>query len=550
MTAQRLAVIALSLVLLGGAAPVGASAVPLRNVDGDLAGALARHDRVRVIVALRMLQPARPARTFAGLVSSAVQARAGLLARVRPSDGFRATARWDAVMAVPGLATRAGVARLAADPAVLRVGLDAGGGGALGDRDSALIGADVAHVQGFTGKGVNVAVIDSGVAETHADLRTSLIGEHCFVVPSGCPNGASEQDGPGSAIDQNGHGTNVSGIVTSDGTVAPLGVAPASGLVAVRVLDAQGRFQTLGQIVSALNWVATARPDVRVVNMSLGTDAALPGTCDQANASTLAMASAVNALRARGTLTFAASGNSGLTGTMPVPACIAAVVAVGAVHAANLGVFFGPCTDVSTAPDKVACFSNSDSALDLLGPGVSVVSTGFTGTTSTYTGTSQATPHAAGAAALLLQAKPTLSAADLERLLESTGKPVLDPRNGLTRPRIDIPAALRSGPVPTPGIQLTPSTRAFGRVRIGSARTLSLTVRSVGSASLSVRMVNQPGGFVVRPRTLTLLPGTTGSIAVTFRPRAVRAYTGSLIVSTNAPAAAQLLVRLSGTGRR
>jgi subtilisin family serine protease len=128
----------------------------------------------------------------------------------------------------------------------------------------------------LTGEGVDVAVLDSGVEEKHPDLRGSIVAERCFGTTV-CRGGVRVLRGPGSAADDNGHGTNVAGIVTSDGTVAPVGVAPGAGLVAVKVLDAQNRFASTSDIVSELDWVATARPDVRVVNMSLGTDSSIAG---------------------------------------------------------------------------------------------------------------------------------------------------------------------------------------------------------------------------------------------------------------------------------
>lgn len=214
---KTLLCVSLSLVLSGSGAPVEAAS--RTKVDPGLAAPLAQRGVVHVIVVLRT---ASRGTTFASLTSAAVRARERLLGRVRPVDGFRATARWDAVAAMPGVATAHGVERLAADPEVTRIGLDIGGRGA-GAPELALIGADVAHTQGLTGKGVDVAVLDSGVDEAQPDLRSSIVAEHCFG-SSVCPNGVREQDGPGSAADDNGHGTNVAGIITGDGGVAhPLG---------------------------------------------------------------------------------------------------------------------------------------------------------------------------------------------------------------------------------------------------------------------------------------------------------------------------------------
>lgn len=487
--------------------------------------------------------------THRGEARVIVVARTPAAARDIAVAGFRSTARWRAVAAVPGVASAAGVGRLAADPAVVRVGVDRGGHGG-GAPDLALIHADAAHAQGLTGRGVNVAVLDSGVDETHPDLRSSIVAEHCFGTTV-CRGGVRELAGPGSAADDNGHGTNVAGIVTSDGTVAPIGVAPGAGLVAVKVLDAQNRFASTSDIVSALNWVATARPDVRIVNMSLGTDRLYAGTCDTADASTLALASVVATLRARGTLVFASSMNNASSTTMAAPACVAGVVSVGAVYARPFSSFsaFG-CTDVAAAPDRVTCFSDSDSALDLLGPGALVTSTGRGGGTSTYTGTSQASPHAAGAAALLLEADPSLSAGALERVLKTTGRPITDPRNGLVVPRIDLAAALDSLHGRAAAATVRPRTLRFGRVRVGRVRALRVTVRSTGPVRLAVAVGRAPVGFAVRPGRLDLAQGATGSLLVTFRPRTARAVSGRLTLGMNAPASARVVLRLTGAGAR
>src|SRR5205085_11620768 len=133
-----------------------------------------------------------------------------------------------------------------------------------------LIGADAVQATGLTGKGVTVAILDTGIDRAHPDLSTSLAGEHCVVPPDGCPGGVAAADGPGSAQDDNGHGTNVAGIVTGDGHIAPIGEAPGANVVAVKVLDSNGAYIDASQLVSALDWIATARPEVHVVNMSLG----------------------------------------------------------------------------------------------------------------------------------------------------------------------------------------------------------------------------------------------------------------------------------------
>ena len=111
---------------------------------------------------------------------------------------------------------------------------------------------------------------------------------------------------------------------------------------------------------------------------------------------------------------------------------------------------FGPfewaehCSSATTAADEITCFSDSNATLDLLAPGALITSDGLGGGRSTYMGTSQASPHAAGAAAVLLSIEPELAAAAVEALLKTTGKRIVDPRNGVTVPRVDLLAATQS----------------------------------------------------------------------------------------------------------
>src|SRR5262245_55946826 len=128
---------------------------------------------------------------------------------------------------------------------------------------------------------------------------------------------------------------------------------------------------------------------------------------------------------------------------MPAPACVSSALAVGAVYDANIGSHTcAGCTDSSTMPDQVTCYSDSSPELDLLAPGSSITSVQHTGGTRDDCGTSMATPHAAGLAALIFSAQPGLTADTVEQVMRTTGVPVLDPRNGLTRPRVDAWAAI------------------------------------------------------------------------------------------------------------
>ena len=364
-------------------------------------------------------------------------AREGVLASLASGD-FILGQQWEYVNGFAGELSQAGLARLQAHPGVLRIGLDRKVHGYTAE-SVPLIRADEARSLGFTGRGVTVAVLDTGIDAQHPDLRDRIVDEQCFCAGC-CANGTSRQSGAGSANDDNGHGTNVSGIIASVGRVAPVGVAPDASLVVIRVLGASGG--SVSTIVSALEYVL-ARPQIKVVNMSLGGGGPFTTVCDNVDASTMAFGTVIARLRAQGTLTVVASGNEGFTTGVSSPACTNASLAVGAVYDQNVGgIAWQTCPDATTAADQVTCFSNSSPLVELLAPGALTTSSGPGGGTLTEGGTSQATPHVAGAAAVLLQARPSLTPTEIIAALSQTGIPITDRKNGLAVPRINLRAAL------------------------------------------------------------------------------------------------------------
>lgn len=404
--------------LLAVTASAGAEPV----VGADVSRSLTTEGDVAVVVTLDVPLPggAPDARRAAvAAMVDRVLARAG-------GPGFAVTRRFRHVPALAARVTAAGLARLRQEAAVRAIDVDPVGRGELAV-SVPQIHADVLHQSyGLTGAGVTVAVLDSGIDRDHPDLAGALVDEQCFCNYGGpcCPNGAATQSGPGAAEDDHGHGTHVTGILAGRGIVASTGVAPGAGVVAVKVLNASNGGQ-VSDWIAALDWVIDVHPEVRAVNMSLCASPVSGVACDDASAANMAMASAIDTLTAAGTRVFAASCNAGSADEIGSPACIRNAVAVGAVDSG----------------DAVASFSNSSEELDLLAPGVGVVAPWIGGGVASLSGTSMATPHAAGVAALLQEARPGLTSTALLQALVATGMPITDARTGRVRPRLDAEAA-------------------------------------------------------------------------------------------------------------
>ncbi len=223
------------------------------------------------------------------------------------------------------------------------------------------IGAPAAQAAGVTGSGVNVAVLDTGI-DPHPDLNVQ--------------GGVSFVPGESGSDDGNGHGTHVAGTIAAlDNNEGVLGVAPDVDLFAVKVLSASGS-GSISSIAQGLEWAADN--DMDVANLSLGSPSPSQ-TLEQA----------VNDASDSGVLVVAASGNSG-TASLGYPARYENAMAVGA-------------TDQS---DNLASFSQYGEGLDIVAPGVGVESTYPGGGYDSLSGTSMATPHVAGAAALVKQQNP------------------------------------------------------------------------------------------------------------------------------------------------
>ena len=371
----------------------------------------------------------------------------------------RIYAKWRVVPGFAATVDDTELERLRNDPNVISVEPDLGGSVTrLWNEESTalsgqialngeLIGLPAVHALGYDGTGSTVAVLGTGVSP-HPDVKDRVIEERCYCAyvngKGCCPNGATEQFGKGSALDSYPHETSVAAVIAGQGVLAPRGIAPGANIVAIRVGDGTPNSAWTSNLISALDWIAASPLRVDAINMSISLGFLSSGPCD---GDTPALAAALAQVRARGVVLVASSGNDGWAKGLRPPACISGVISVGAVYHTNLASasFLGSCTDKPAEIDRVTCFSNSAWYLDLLAPGYHVP-TAYKNGVANVDGTSFSAPHVAGAVAILRQIDPQLTPDAIVELLKSTGRPIVDSRNGLTTPRLDLFAAVMKAP--------------------------------------------------------------------------------------------------------
>ncbi|MFI8524785.1 S8 family serine peptidase [Promicromonospora sukumoe] len=333
----------------------------------------------------------------------------------------KASAFWSAVAAPEAGSARS--ARGAADDAgtfaggVEKIWLDGKAESTL-DHSTAQIGAPEAWAAGFDGTGASVAVLDTGIDATHPDVADQIDEAKSFV--------------PGQAVDddQQGHGTHVASTVLGTGAASEglyKGVASGADLLVGKVLDNDGYGQD-SWIIAGMEWGAA---NADVVSMSLGDSSLNDGTDP--------MAQALNALSEEtGALFVVAAGNSYAEGSLGSPGTADAALTVGAVDDADVR------ADFSSYGPRVG-----DHAIkpDLTAPGVGIVAarsqqSGGTGWYVSMNGTSMATPHVAGAAAIVKGAHPELTGEQLKEALVSSAADIDAPAYEVGTGRLDVPAAL------------------------------------------------------------------------------------------------------------
>jgi len=428
--------------------------------------------------------------------------------------------------ALNGLATRVKaetVEQLRRHPLVQRVYNDVGVRTLL-EPNVTLTGAPTMwSVYGATGKGVRVAVVDTGIDYTHPDLGGGfgpgykVIGGYDFVNNDADP------------MDDHGHGTHVAGIVAANGTLK--GVAPDAQLLAYKVLDQNGS-GSFSTVIAGINLAMD--PDqnpltddaVDIITMSLG------GPGDPDDAVSQAVDNAVNA----GVVCTIAAGNSGSAyWTILSPGAARGAITVGA----------------SDLNDAIASFSSRGPVQqgyaikpDVTAPGVSINSTYLNHGYAVLSGTSMATPHVAGAAALLLQLHPTWTPAQVKgALIEHAmdlGQDSFTQGGGRIQPvqshlaqAVLVPSSLSFG-LDDVALSAWSQSESVGITNLTAAeQTYSFSIASTAQAGIT---------YEVTPSSVTLAPNETQSMTVTVTvdnalvPNPLnepRAYGGRLVAASS-----------------
>ena len=273
------------------------------------------------------------------------------------------------------------------------------------------IGADLVWAEGgYDGTGVLVAILDTGVDESHIELSDSIVATKNFV--------------RGRGVDKDGHGTHVSGIVTANGVYEiegnyATGVAPGAAIIVGKVCGPSGCYES--DIMAGIEWAVSQ--GASVLNLSIGGGNFCGEDCDDDP-----LAAKVNWAVSEGVVVAISAGNEG--DCVSSPACASGAIAVGATYHKDYAqdIDWVDCIDAAPQTDDRVCWSNYGPALDLVAPGIDILSTYSclaAGDCGSYwyawmSGTSMSAPHIAGTAALILQKNPGYTVQDVKNAFYST----------------------------------------------------------------------------------------------------------------------------------
>ena len=336
--------------------------------------------------------------------------------------------------------------------------------------DQASLPLDSQYKFNGTGAGTTAFIIDTGIRADHVEFTGRVLPGYNVVADA---NGTN---------DCNGHGTHVSGTVGG----STWGVAKSVNLVPVRVLDCTGS-GTLSGVIAGIDWVAGSTLRPAVANMSLGS----------AKSSTVnaAVAGAYN----KGVTMVVAAGNSNADACNYSPSSEPTAITVGA----------------TTNTDARASYSNYGSCLDVFAPGTNITSAWYTGTTATNTisGTSMASPHVAGVAALALQANPTFSPAQIANFITTYATLNKVTSAGTGSPNRLLFSLASNAPAVLKTVAIKSLTGKSSKAGTGWRAQVTATVRDL-SSSLTVAGATVTGNFVPGG-TLSCVTTSTGSCTLT-----------------------------------
>ncbi|MGO1050122.1 S8 family serine peptidase [Crossiella sp. CA198] len=375
------------------------------------------------------------------------------------------------------------------------------------------VGAPVAWRGGHTGKGVTVAVLDTGIDDRHPDVAGKVKHSKDF-------------SGKGNVKDGNGHGTHVAATAVGSGAAEGgkyQGVAPEADLAVGKVLNDYGQ-GSFADIIAGMTWAA-AEVKAKMINLSLGGDPT-DGTDP--------MSQAVNTLsRKHNTLFVAAAGNQGYPGWVASPSTADLALSVGSLTKSGV-----------RSPFSGMGPRDGDGAVkpEISAPGSDIVAARASGTglgepvNDRYTkasGTSMATPHVAGGAAILAQQHPDWTAEQLKAALVATANPV--PEHGVFEVgagRLDV------GRAATATVHANPSAHNVFLKWPGTAtENRTVTYTNTGSTpvtlNLTLDLTGVPGSaspVKLSADTVTVPAGGQAGVTLGFTPRAAKAgnYTGTL----------------------
>jgi len=460
----------------------------------------------------------------------AVKGRQDEVLAALEADDFKVRRRYENLSAFSGRVTRRGLDKLARHPRVASIELVRPREAHLAQGIPLMNGS--IYRSTFNGRGVSIAIVDSGVDYTHPRLggggfpNAKVIGGYDF--------GSGDADPQATG---NAHGTACAGIAAGDlGTTGDYigGVAPNAKIYALKITSGSSGSASDSDIIAAWDWCVTHKNDdpanpILVISTSFGGER-YTSNCDVDQS---AYFTAANNAAAAGITVLASSGNEGYCNALASPACVSSVISVGAVYDAgyassttfcvesiscvskvqDTSCFEGWSHTETPLADRVTGYSNTGGFLDILAPSHRAYTTDIVGgggySTGDYEsgfgGTSAACPYAAGAVAALQSAAQAtqgrfLAPAEVRTILATTGDLVTDIKNtSIRKPRVNLGRAIES---------------------IGQSR--SFTIFNEGNAYLNVTSIvadaSAPWISLTPPAPFSVAPGAAQIVAVAIDP--------------------------------